>query len=60
MSFCRNNTAAGKFKLAVGSFIEEYCNEIHIIQLSQNERTGGVFKKLTKLDHPYPPTKVCV
>lgn len=47
----------GKFRLAVGSFIEEYANEIHIIQLQQSER-GGVFKKLTKLDHPYPATKI--
>ena len=44
-----------KFRLAVGSFIEEYNNKVQVIQL--DEETGD-FGKLCEIDHPYPSTKI--
>lgn len=58
LSWCRRKDPSAKFKLAIGSYIEEYSNEIHIVQLMQDSGGNGVFKKLAKLDHPYPPTKI--
>lgn len=46
----------GRFQLAVGSFIEEYANQFHIIELKRDEK--GSFVKLGQFDHPYPATKV--
>ncbi|CAD5225745.1 unnamed protein product [Bursaphelenchus okinawaensis] len=44
-----------KFRLAVGSFIEEYNNKISIVQLREDV---GEFKHIGTFDHPYPATKV--
>jgi len=46
-----------KFRLGVGSFIEEYRNKVEIVQL--NDETGK-FHADPKLsfDHPYPATKI--
>ncbi|CAD5230342.1 unnamed protein product [Bursaphelenchus xylophilus] len=44
-----------KFRLAVGSFIEEYNNKISLVQLREDV---GEFKHLGTFDHPYPATKV--
>jgi hypothetical protein len=44
-----------KFRLAVGSFIEEYSNKVQVIQLDEE---SGEFTKLCEIDHPYPSTKV--
>eukprot|EP00698_Gefionella_okellyi_P005826 TRINITY_DN15264_c0_g1_i1.p1 TRINITY_DN15264_c0_g1~~TRINITY_DN15264_c0_g1_i1.p1 ORF type:complete len:327 (+),score=40.85 TRINITY_DN15264_c0_g1_i1:40-1020(+) len=43
------------FRLALGSFIEEYSNKVEIIQL--DEESGG-FKVKGRFDHPYPTTKI--
>lgn len=43
------------FRLAIGSFVEEYSNTIEIIQLNENK--SGL-KKVTQFKHPYPPTKI--
>lgn len=49
----------GKFQLAIGSFIEEYVNQIQIVQISKDETTGETScTKLGSCDHPYPPTKI--
>lgn len=48
----------GRFQLAVGSYIEEYTNQIHIISLDQQESEKKSFSKVTQFDHPYPPTKI--
>eukprot|EP01040_Poterioochromonas_malhamensis_P014375 gene14376-15905_t len=45
----------GKFQLAIGSFIEEYVNQIQIVQISKDETTG---ETSWSCDHPYPPTKI--
>eukprot|EP00050_Salpingoeca_kvevrii_P005978 m.286770 g.286770 ORF g.286770 m.286770 type:complete len:337 (+) comp11637_c0_seq1:34-1044(+) len=43
------------FRLAVGSFIEEYTNKVQVVQLNQEK---GEFEKRFQLDHPYPTTKI--
>mmetsp|Transcript_18475 Transcript_18475/g.30797 ORF Transcript_18475/g.30797 Transcript_18475/m.30797 type:complete len:332 (+) Transcript_18475:206-1201(+) len=45
-------------KLAVGSFKEEYSNQIHVIQLDRDDDGNGDFVKVSEFDHPYPATKV--
>lgn len=44
-----------KFRLALGSFLEDYTNKVEIIQL--NEEVGE-FQPKTTFDHPYPATKI--
>uniref|UniRef100_A0AC34R8H5 Uncharacterized protein n=1 Tax=Panagrolaimus sp. JU765 TaxID=591449 RepID=A0AC34R8H5_9BILA len=44
-----------KFRLAVGSFIEEYNNKISIVQLREEQ---GEFLHIGTFDHPYPATKI--
>eukprot|EP00960_Hanusia_phi_P069442 767092-Hanusia_phi.AAC.3 len=52
-----------RFRIAVGSFIEEYSNKVQveasghrsIIQLNENK---GQFQETAIFDHPYPTTKV--
>ena len=70
LAFCRKeDSGRGKFKLAVGSYIEEYTNQIQIIQLQHpdvlytnqvgiSEFGKGNFVKLSQFDHPYTATKV--
>lgn len=43
------------FRLAIGSFIEEYANKVEIIQL--NEEVNA-FEKRGQFEHPYPTTKI--
>lgn len=44
-----------KYRLAVGSFIEEYKNQVQIVQLDEE---AGKFKVTGTFDHLYPPTKI--
>eukprot|EP00824_Muranothrix_gubernata_P014288 TRINITY_DN29620_c0_g1_i1.p1 TRINITY_DN29620_c0_g1~~TRINITY_DN29620_c0_g1_i1.p1 ORF type:complete len:386 (-),score=79.33 TRINITY_DN29620_c0_g1_i1:72-1070(-) len=44
-----------RFRLAMGSFLEEYSNKVEIVQL--NEETGK-FVRQGLFDHPYPTTKI--
>jgi hypothetical protein len=44
-----------KFRLAMGSFIEEYKNKVEILQLNES---SGTFDRLSVFDHPYPTTKI--
>lgn len=44
-----------KFRLAVGSFLEDYTNSVRLIQLNQST---GNFVTIDSFDHPYPPTKI--
>ncbi|CAI5467749.1 unnamed protein product [Closterium sp. Yama58-4] len=45
------------FRLAVGSFIEDYRNKVEIVQLDDNTGELRSDPRLT-FDHPYPPTKL--
>lgn len=44
-----------RFRLAVGSFVEEYNNKVQIVAL--NEETSE-FAAVSTFDHPYPTTKI--
>jgi len=44
-----------RFRLAIGSFLEEYLNKVEIVQL--DEPSGRFVTKAT-FEHPYPPTKL--
>jgi WD repeat-containing protein 68 len=43
------------FRLAIGSYLEEYNNHIQIIEVNE---TKGEFQKVSQFSHPYPPTKI--
>jgi len=43
------------YRLAIGSFLENYKNKVQIIQLNDNL---GEFEKKGEFDHPYPTTKI--
>eukprot|EP01035_Chromulina_nebulosa_P005561 gene5561-7547_t len=71
MAWCRRPDDNGRFKIAVGSYIEEYTNQFQIIQLQPQpkppseedlskpaEEYNASFKKVGQFDHPYPATKV--
>jgi len=44
-----------KFRLAIGSFVEEYNNKVEIIQLNED---SGRFTSKALFEHPYPTTKI--
>uniref|UniRef100_A0A7S3PIY0 Uncharacterized protein n=1 Tax=Aplanochytrium stocchinoi TaxID=215587 RepID=A0A7S3PIY0_9STRA len=44
-----------QFRLAVGSFIEQYKNKVQIIQYDEST---DAFVKKSQFDHPYPTTKL--
>lgn len=52
-------TAASPFRLAIGSYIEQYSNVVSIIQKnpSSDDPTGSLYKT-AEFDHPYPCTKL--
>lgn len=45
----------GAFRLALGSFVEEYNNRVQIVQLDDDLQA---FVKRGEFDHPYPTTKI--
>jgi WD repeat-containing protein 68 len=48
-----------KFRLAMGSFVEQYTNKVEIVELQEDKETGkSAFKKTGQFDHPYPTTKI--
>ena len=63
LAWCRRQD--DKFKMAVGSYKEEYSNKIQIIQRDNhnskddnNDSHSGNFVQLSEYEHPYPATKV--
>ncbi|KAK3866613.1 hypothetical protein Pcinc_027869 [Petrolisthes cinctipes] len=44
-----------RFRLAVGSFVEEYNNKVQIVQLDEDT---SEFVVRSTFDHPYPTTKI--
>jgi len=44
-----------RFRLALGSFLEDYTNKIEIVQLNEG---NGEFEREGSFEHPYPATKV--
>ena len=43
------------FRLALGSFVEEYNNKVQIVSLDEN---AAEFAAKSTFDHPYPTTKI--
>ena len=43
------------FRLAIGSFIEEYTNKVQFLELDED---AGKFAVHSTIDHPYPTTKI--
>jgi WD repeat-containing protein 68 len=43
------------FRLALGSFVEEYSNKVQVVHL---DKESGAFVVDAELDHPYPATKL--
>jgi hypothetical protein len=44
-----------RFRLALGSFVEEYNNKVQIVSLDEN---ASEFAAKSTFDHPYPTTKI--
>lgn len=44
-----------RFRLAVGSFEEEYSNSVRIVQLDEDRQE---FDEIGSFEHPYPATKI--
>ena len=44
-----------RFRIAIGSFIEDYRNKVQVIQLDEER---GEFVLKSAFEHPYPPTKI--
>lgn len=44
-----------KFRLAVGSFVEDYNNKVEVVQLHEE---SGKFQTTGSFVHPYPTTKI--
>ena len=62
MSWCGRQEEHNKFKIAIGSYKEQYSNHLSIIQLQRNtdgvDETDRKFVKLSDIEHPYPATKI--
>lgn len=43
------------FRLAIGSFVEEYTNKIQLVKL---DTEAAKFTEIATVDHPYPATKI--
>ena len=51
--------AAHAFRYAVGSFVEEYCNKIEIVQVDEGAAGGaGDIVQRSVFDHAYPATRI--
>ena len=47
-----------QFRLAIGSYVEQYSNAVHIVKkLPQSDDLGSLYKA-GEFDHPYPCTKI--
>jgi DDB1- and CUL4-associated factor 7 len=46
------------YRLAIGSFLEDFTNRVSIIELDDTDDAQGSFKKKATFEHPYPPTKI--
>jgi hypothetical protein len=51
MGWSRRPEPQHKFRIAVGSFIEEYNNKISILKLHEEQ---GEFAHIGTFEHPYP------
>lgn len=52
---CVLNLFGKYFRLAIGSFVEEYNNKVQIVSLDEEV---SEFSPKSTFDHPYPTTKI--
>jgi WD repeat-containing protein 68 len=52
---CNWSQKPGQFRLAVGSFVEEYNNKIKLVKLDQEK---SKLVEFAQIEHPYPATKI--
>ena len=50
-----SSSRRGTFRLALGSFLEEYSNRVQIVTLDE---ATGEFQPMSTFEHNYPPTKI--
>jgi len=55
MGFCERAADPYRFRFAMGSFVEEYTNEVHVVQYDE---ASDAFVRTSKFSHPYPATKI--
>ena len=47
------------FRLALGSFVEDYANQVELVELVHDAATDDwKFERVGGFDHPYPTTKI--
>ena len=50
---------AHSFRLALGSFVEDYANQVDLVELVHDDATDDwKFERVGGFDHPYPTTKI--
>uniref|UniRef100_A0A7S2RS73 Uncharacterized protein n=1 Tax=Rhizochromulina marina TaxID=1034831 RepID=A0A7S2RS73_9STRA len=55
MAWSQRPEHSSRFRLAIGSFIEEYTNKIRLVQRDSDSHQ---LKMVTEFSHPYPATKI--
>ncbi|KAJ8598157.1 hypothetical protein CTAYLR_007371 [Chrysophaeum taylorii] len=64
LAFRQREETERKFRLALGSFMEEYTNRVSIVQrrealeLNGKGDEGSAFARVGEFEHPYPATKI--
>jgi hypothetical protein len=54
---CHRPDPSSQFKLAIGSYVEQYSNVVSIIKKNPASDEGSLYKA-AEFDHPYPCTKI--
>mmetsp|Transcript_30750 Transcript_30750/g.71095 ORF Transcript_30750/g.71095 Transcript_30750/m.71095 type:complete len:341 (+) Transcript_30750:128-1150(+) len=55
LAWSQRQEERNRFRLALGSFIEEYTNKVQIVQRNAD---SGSLERVGEFDHPYPATKI--
>jgi len=58
LAWTRRPDPTTQFKLAIGSYVEQYSNVVSIIQKNPASENEGSLYKAAEFDHPYPCTKI--
>mmetsp|Transcript_9297 Transcript_9297/g.23111 ORF Transcript_9297/g.23111 Transcript_9297/m.23111 type:complete len:353 (-) Transcript_9297:535-1593(-) len=58
LSWSRRPDPASQFRLAIGSYLEQYSNVVSIIKKNPSSDDNGTLYQAAEFDHPYPCTKI--
>jgi WD repeat-containing protein 68 len=62
MAWNQRTDMSNRFRIALGSYIEEYNNKIRIIERipspTSSANGDGSLQRVMEFDHPYPATKI--